>query len=528
MTSRVPYQPTSRADTAVRLRLAQLNKKWSDVLGSDKCPAVLGLLGLSETECDEISGLVRTATEDSRPFYKFSLLKKLLIQHPAIIAIWLARKAGEAYELGAFWDHFKTKIGVEIQPYDRPLFAQLFRDMCLRVMFEYAKPPEPGALKHVETFLFQAGLPLCHCERFAALIHQVERHYGLPDHASPDAGQELCDRVLESSSVNSAPLLKRALRGAAGQVICHTALRVVIEADYGGINPQLGRALSDAFAHLSRSQLRRSARQPYLRLSSDLCSLEIVGPQQDDQIKGPSGLEWIVDGKSYPTPSFDEFVIPANEQSRVSLELRGLSGGLTATRTFIIRLADRHQPFMLFDAETRKLLPDKAGPRICIPTGDYLLLHQQQSPLKPDGDRYDWADGERALSLLHIRPETEFQLVDKETWSFQASQEPFLEFEGERLVTDEDELIRFGWKNLPKIWVPLDGGSRPEDSWFVTVNVNGTDETFKLSSEAISGGMGCCEPDGTALIGQLAAGLHRLTISVFHHQRRKLYQSVWL
>jgi hypothetical protein len=526
--SHIPDQPTSRADTAVRIRLGQLNKKWSDILGSDKCPAVLGLLGLSEAECDEVSGLVRTATEDSRPYYKFSLLKKLLIQHPAIIAIWLARKAGEAYELGAFWDRFKAKIGVEIQPYDRPLFAQLFRDMCLRVMFEYAKPPEPGALKHVETFLFQAGLPLCHCERFAALIHQVERQYGLPDHASPDAGQELCDRVLESSSVNSAPLLKRALRGAAGSMICHTALRVVIEADYEGINPQLGRALCEAFAHLSRSQLRRSARQPYLRLSSDLCSLEIVGPQQDDQIKGPSGLEWLVDGKAYPTPSFDEFVVPVNEQSRVSLELRGLRGGLTATRTFTIRLADRHQPFMLFDAETRKLLPDKAGPSIWIPSGDYLLLHQQQSTLKPDSDHYDWVDGERTLSQLHIRPETDFQLVDKETWSFRASQDPFLEFEGEHLVTDEDELIHFGWKNLPKIWFPLDEDSRPEDSWSVVVNLNGKDETFKLSSEVISGRMGCCQPDGTALIGQLAPGLHRLTISVFRHQRRKLYQSVWL
>lgn len=209
MTSRLPYQPTSRADATVRLRLGQLNKKWSEVLWSDRSPAVLGLLALSETECDEVSGLVKVATESSSPNfslgYKFSLLRKLLAQHPAIIAVWLARNAGEAYELGAFWEQFKTKIGVEIQPIDRPILAQLFQDTCSRVMFEYTKPPEPGAFKYVEAFLFQAGLPLCHCERFATLIRQVERQYGLPDHASPDAGQELCDRVLETSTVNSAP-----------------------------------------------------------------------------------------------------------------------------------------------------------------------------------------------------------------------------------------------------------------------------------------------------------------------------------
>jgi hypothetical protein len=42
--------------------------------------------------------------------------------------------------------------------------------------------------------------------------------------------------------------------------------------------------------------------------------LEIVGPKQDEQIRGNGGLEWLVDGKSYPTPVFDELVIPVADE----------------------------------------------------------------------------------------------------------------------------------------------------------------------------------------------------------------------
>ena len=38
----------------------------------------------------------------------------LLHEFPACLAVWLARKAGEAYEAGAFWEKFGTLIGVTI------------------------------------------------------------------------------------------------------------------------------------------------------------------------------------------------------------------------------------------------------------------------------------------------------------------------------------------------------------------------------------------------------------------------------
>jgi hypothetical protein len=78
------------ADRALRLRIGQVNKKWNEVLGSEKCPAVLGLLGLSEDECAEVSELVSSLTEDYPPSCRFILLKQLLLHYPAIIAVWLA------------------------------------------------------------------------------------------------------------------------------------------------------------------------------------------------------------------------------------------------------------------------------------------------------------------------------------------------------------------------------------------------------------------------------------------------------
>src|SRR5205814_1168567 len=114
----------------------------------------------------------------------------------------------------------------------RPEVAERLRTACSRVMSRYLMPAETGGFKYVETFLFQAGLPLCHCNRFADFIRQVERHYGLPaDSGSLDSGEELRDHLLTYSGMQGIPLLKRSLRGPAGPLICQAALRVVLEAE---------------------------------------------------------------------------------------------------------------------------------------------------------------------------------------------------------------------------------------------------------------------------------------------------------
>lgn len=68
--------PAARRETVVRLRLDQLNKKWTEIVGSNGCPAVLGLLGLPEAESDDASGLIRSTTKDHSPSYQFEDLRQ--------------------------------------------------------------------------------------------------------------------------------------------------------------------------------------------------------------------------------------------------------------------------------------------------------------------------------------------------------------------------------------------------------------------------------------------------------------------
>lgn len=509
--------------------LENYNQTWSHILDSEGCPPVLGLVALSETDCQTVRFLVQDACRRFVVHHHIKPLIYLLQVFPAVMSVWLARKAGEAYELGTFWENFEEGIGVKIPSLERPNFAEHFRQSCRLVMAHYVTPPETGAFKHVEAFLFQAGLPLCHCDHFARLVRQVERRFGLPDPQSPEAGEELREHIMACFASLAVPLLKRSLRGPAGPLICQAALRVVFEADYQGINPRLGKALAAAFVNQSSSQLRRSARPPFLRLSDDFCSLEIVGPRQDSKLAG-GGLDWVVGGRSHPTATFDEFVFPVEEQPRVTVELRGLGGGLTASRSFVVRLSDRDQPFMLFDGESRKLRREEIGRTLLLPSGDYCLLHPRQFKASPANDRYDWQDGERALSLLSIRPDIKVQLQDTRTgtWTFRAAQEPFVQPSGKCVISDQQEIIHFDWNDLPKVWRPHEGIPHRDEGWTAEVSVGAQRGSWELSGGEIEGGMICCQLEGKAFLRSLPSGLNRVQVSVYRQQRRESCQSFWL
>ena len=143
--------------------LADHDKRWAESLGSEKCPPILGLASLSNDESDLLSRLVEEHLKElrwRRSESRFTLLIDLLRFRPAVISVWLARKAGEAYDSGKFWELFETQIGVPIPVSERPEFAEWFQYSCSRVMSNYVRPSNLGAFKYVETFLFQAGLPL--------------------------------------------------------------------------------------------------------------------------------------------------------------------------------------------------------------------------------------------------------------------------------------------------------------------------------------------------------------------------------
>jgi hypothetical protein len=231
----------------------------------------------------------------------------------------------------------------------RDEFAKRFRRACRNTMSSWLPPEDLGGHNIVAEFLYQAGLPLERCERFAQHVRKVERTFGLPDADTPDSGEQLREAMLDSLQAVPEPTLKRALRGPAGPRICEVALSVVVNGDYAGINPRLGQELERVFAHAERSALRRSMHQPFLRLGDDLGSMEIVGPRQDGSIVASGGLSWVVNGRRTPIPRGEEFVEKVTDQSRVAIELIGLVGGAVSTRTFALRLSSARRRIEVID-----------------------------------------------------------------------------------------------------------------------------------------------------------------------------------
>jgi len=279
-------------------------------------------------------------------------------RYRSILAIWIARKSGQAYDAGAFWDRFAEETGVTISLNRRANFAFAFRRACRHCMVNYTEPKELGTRKYVEVFLYQAGIPLDQCLLYAQMLRRIERQYGLPDPNSDESGEELRTTMLSRPELAGHPMLHKALRGPAGAYLCEAALNSVSNPDFTGINPRLRDELARAFEH---EQVRRAARPPFVRLGEDYCSLEIVGPRQDEQSFGGRTPEWRVDGQRYWVSRSDELVVPLAGQPRVTVELRGLSGGLTVLRSFVINLREREQPFMLFDYESRRLRREANG-----------------------------------------------------------------------------------------------------------------------------------------------------------------------
>jgi len=511
------------------MTLRELEDKWSTFLGADSCPPVLGLAPLSEDESEVIRQLVAAhlgQSSRSRRQHLFALLEEF----PSCLAVWLARKAGEAYEAGAFWDRFGELVGIQIALYQREELAQRFRRACRKTMAAWTPPEDLGGHNIVAEFLYQAGLPLDRCERFAQHVRKVERSFGLPDVDAPDAGDQLRETVLESLQTIPVPTLKRALRGPAGPRICEVALSVVVKGDFAGINPRLGQELERVFEHAELSTLRRSMHQPFIRLGADLGSLEVVGPRQDASLVTSGGLTWVVDGRRAPTPRDEEFVYTVTDQGRIALELLGLAVGLVPPRNFVLRLDDRTEPFILFDDRTRK--ERRASGR--IPAGSYWLLHRANDTLTGAEERYEWPDGNRALSFFRIRPGCEISLHGGAggAWSLVGAFSPFFEAPGDQLSCETREPLCFGWSELPAIWMLAEQvDAELLSQWRVGVRGTGVENKWSLSRTGHEvGGMVRCRVECGAFLESLVPAVYRLQFSLQRAERNRAeaYGEYWL
>ena len=220
------------------MTLKILEAKWSAYSSGDNCPPVLGLAALSEEESEIVRQLVAADLGRSmRPEWR--TLLALLHEFPACLAVWLARKAGEAYEAGAFWERFGALIGVSI-----PIYST--RCVCTPVS------PEPAGkrwrYRSARTNQGATLASLSSCTRLACRSTAV---MGSP---STSAGLNgilvFLTRTLSTQANSCAtqystslqpfyvPTLKRALRGPAGSRICAVALDVVLKGDYS-LDPQV-------------------------------------------------------------------------------------------------------------------------------------------------------------------------------------------------------------------------------------------------------------------------------------------------
>ncbi len=191
------------------MNLSDYNSAWKTFLESDKCPPVLGLAPLSKEEADEIRVLVQ-AQLPAESRQRFNKLVSLLKLYPAVMTVWLARVAGEAYDEN-FFPNFSNIVGVELTPPLRPEFVRVFRQCCFLAGVPTLDPPQLGKFIHMERLLFQAGLPLCHVEHFANSMRWVERQFSLPDPDLADAGQDLRALMVRSPNLANLPILRKAL-----------------------------------------------------------------------------------------------------------------------------------------------------------------------------------------------------------------------------------------------------------------------------------------------------------------------------
>ena len=382
-------------------------------------------------------------------------------------------------------------------------------------------PVDLGGHNIVAEFLHQAGLPLDRCDRFAQHVRKVERSFRLPDADDPDAGEQLREAVLNSLQPIPVPTLKRALRGPAGSRICEVALNVVLKGDFSGINPRLGQELERVFEHSGTGTLRRSAHQPFLRLGDDFGSVELVGPRQDTNLVAAGGVTWVVDGRRFPTPRTEEFLLKVTDHPRVVLELAGLVFGALPPRTFVLRLEDLAEPFILFEERTRKQRNASGS----FPPGHYWLLHRAGDTLVGAEQRYDWSDGKRVLSLFEVRPGSEVRLESGpgKHWRFAATLTPFFDAVGQRLLHESPEPICFCWSELPFIWLPAEETDQERfTQWRVHLRDGDVEHAWRLThSDGEAGGMVKCGVESGDFLVTLSPGLHRLELILRRGERSR-------
>lgn len=481
---------------------------------------------MSDGVAEQVRAYVEQYLNRMRYDTRFQGLFDLLQRYPATMAVWFSRLAGEAYDANNFWANFACKLGFQHfnQP-QREKLAARFRTVCQVRMSAFVEP-EVGAWSHAGQFLFQAAIPLCHCDVFAVAMRAVAGDIGLPD---PEREEELeefsADLILRLHG-----LLKRALGAASGLYLLREAVRVIREEDYSAINPTLAERLCSRFAQAGFGHGAASPRSPYLRLTESCTSLELVGPVQPQEVIGGAGLSWWVDGQPHRVGSRDEFTFPIYQQASLSVELRGLRGNRSLRREFQLNLHALQPPFFVFSATDRRQKRIQADTGVCaLPCGDYWIVHRASDAFDGAETVLPWTASSMMTTLLKVRPGVSIALRNGDEaviCEFRPSVTPFLEDNSPSLLTDDGERVHYGWRALPTVWIPKQDA---DAGWTLRANLNGVEREWTLHPEIGSalGELVACRADAGDFLDSLAPALYEVRFGVIRRTRRQISQSLF-
>lgn len=413
---------------ALDISLGDLESKWKSYVRDLDSSQIIGLFPFSEEE----KNIFLKLTSSINPLDDSTLSKiflQLFQKYPFSMSIWVASTAAESYANGEFWPTFTAKLGLpnhfKNNNYRESLLKN-FRSACDACGFPKYYPRK-GQKNFIAAFLFYAGFPICHSQKLAEIISQLNNRNELPNPNEDDAPEILLDLLLEYSSM---PItLKRALQSDAGILIAETALNVLSTEDFHKVNKKLGEALKSSFANISLKENVSHSLRPALYLNSELTGFEIHCYKQYDLIEG-CDFGWIINGELFRRNSNEDFIyeIPENE-NEVKVQPQGVRDSFRYARSFdVSRLRNISQEIVFFDANTLKQkgkpIYTKTREVIEVSAGQYWILSTKNVCCENVIDELDFASAK--LQRIDIVPgnEVEFKRDDGESFKILSRPSP--------------------------------------------------------------------------------------------------------
>ena len=441
---------------------------WTEHLTGD---SGLPLLGLAPLLVDEESKIIEKCHQWMySPGARWS---SLFDRFPATMGVWFACAAGSAYSEGTFWANFEREVGMEgvlATPQNRKRLLDLLDGVAIRLGLQRA-PLSCGTFSLVSGFLFHAGFPNCHSRHFAQAIRSVQRDGELPDPDDPEAGQELCELVGWRLRSLQIPTLRRALKGPAGPLVCRAALQVLFEGDFSALNPRIAIELEEAFKDAPPVRNSPSLKAPYLRLSDDYSSLELVCPIQDASLLIPGSLKWLIDGVPNFCPLKHEFVCPVTiGASKIKVEMQGLASYQKYVREYDLPCNDP-RGLWIFDEGTRKLrrVQETGAGTATIPAGRFSILHSQDGTWPSREFEFSVSGSHSVVSMVELHPGQSLDYLRHEATPFclRAADSASLWLTSGAFTTNDGERVLYGDAEIA-VWCPSDQDPRLAN-WIVRI-----------------------------------------------------------